>query len=132
MNVNEFNISISEINKLIGDDKLALIEILEVFLDVSRSDLHSLYKAINEKDVTECGRIAHKISSTYGYFTGSGVAEVMGLIEQKMALGQQVSGIVNLLVEKQRTIELIESHVIKHILKLKLSINKNQVFTSAA
>lgn len=119
MNNGEFELSMHEIIKLVGKDKSLMIELLEVFLETTRVDLHKLYIAVNEEDVKECGRVAHKLCSTYGYFTGAGVAEVMGLIEQNMKLGKQVSSVSRLLTQKQQTIDLIESHVEKYLLRLK-------------
>lgn len=58
-----------------------LIELLNAFLQTSEQNNTDFYDAITLRDITKIARASHSMKSTYSYFKGSAVSEVMKRIE---------------------------------------------------
>ncbi len=114
-----------EIREAAGDDPKLLKEILEVFIKSSRNDLNRLYNALNDRDASECRKVSHKLRSTYGYFSKSGVQEVMASIEENMSSDKNFHNMELVLSQLYPLLKKIDEDVDHFLYHQEVQLSKN-------
>lgn len=71
--------SLTEIERVVGDDKAALKTFLSAFISQTSSQIIQLEDCLAENNIPEIKNIIHKMKSTIGYF---------GMTEQKIIAEQ--------------------------------------------
>ena len=115
MKKNNYEVSFKDIESYISSEPEVLKKFLKIFLETSREELSLLNTALYQKNLKNIEQIAYSLKSTYGYFTGSGISEVMDLISKNSKVDQDINFATKLLESIEQQLKQIDLQVSKYI-----------------
>lgn len=105
----------SEIEMFTGGDEKLMYRLMKLFISTSRIDMDRLYQAIDNKNIEACKSVAHKLCTTYAYFTNCRVKEVMSQILVNMNEEKNFQHVEFLMAHINNDIQQLDSLVSEYL-----------------
>lgn len=105
-----FEIDMSYLNDIAGGSEEFMIEMIDIFIEQTPLYFEQLEDAVNSRDWKAVGDVAHKIKPTLAFMGIEEAKEIMGDIERKARINDNVSEIPAMFADiKDRCQDLYQS-----------------------
>ena len=110
---------LGKLTKLFGDDKAAIIDMIEQFIELTPEYASAVYKAYEQKNMEELEKAAHKIKSSLEILASGNMRSTIGLINEYARNRENNEKLANLMKHLSENLPVLLNQLGEKVLELK-------------
>jgi len=110
---------LSKLSKLLGDDKAAIIDMIEQFIELTPEYASAVYSAYAQNNMEELAKAAHKIKSSLEILASGNMRSTIGLINEYARNRENNEKLANLMKYLSENLPVLLNQLSEKVLELK-------------